>query len=419
MCSIEGEKRAEPVDTVVSLTQRQDRAQYGDNVASSADCIIIGGGVIGLSIARRLAKENLRVSLLDRQRCGGEASWAGAGVIAAPNPHRNDVVATLLRRALITYPDFCAELQDETGIDMEYDRCGELELLFDENAVSIARSQERVARSRKTANGRRPFVVHSPAETIRIEPAAGADMLGSLECRETAQVRNPRLLDALRIACVNTGVVLREGCPVEGLVTDGDRVTGVTTSDGVFSADRIILCAGAWSSQIDQRLSQTTPVHPVRGQMVLMKLDERMFGRVISHGKTYLVPRRDGHVLLGSTEEPEAGFDKRNTSKGVSGLIEKAVRYVPLLAEATVVAIWCGLRPGTPDRRPFIGPVPGMMGLLAATGHFRSGLALAPVMAEAITAMILNQAFDIDLTHCAPGRSPRDEPVEAAGLNAC
>jgi glycine oxidase len=147
------------------------------------------------------------------------------------------------------------------------------------------------------------------------------------------------------------------------------------------------------------------PVVPVRGQIVLLKLPSRPFTPIISRGKTYLVPRHDGHVLLGATEEPDAGYNKRNTAAGVSKLVASALQMVPSLADAPIEATWAGLRPGTPDDKPYIGPVPGFDGLIAATGHFRTGLTNAPVTAEAVAAMISGRGFDTDLTDCRPGRS--------------
>jgi len=370
----------------------------------SSDILIVGGGVIGLTIARRLAKEGLTVALLERAQVGREASWAGAGVLAPPNPHRQDAVAELQLRSLSMYPDFCGELLRESGIDPEYESCGELEVAFDEAGLEVLREDERAADGRRMADGRLAFELHTREDTRRLAATVSSLVVGSLECRETAQVRNPRLLRALHTACVRAGIQIRENTPVRDFVVEGDRVAEVRTETETVAASHVVLCAGAWSSQIGERLQSIMPVHPVRGQMVLMRLERRPFDRIIARGKTYLVPRRDGHVLLGATEEPEAGFTQRNTAKGIAGLLERAVRMVPMLAHAPVAATWSGLRPGTPDDMPYIGPVPGLTGLIAATGHYRTGLTLAPVTAEVVAAIIQNRPYDIDLTCCRPGR---------------
>jgi len=369
-----------------------------------AGIVVIGGGVIGLTIARRLAKDGLAVTLLERAQVGGEASWAGAGVLAPPNPHRQDAVAELQLRSLSMYPDFCGELLQESGIDPEYEPCGELEVAFDEARLQVLRADERAAGGRRMPDGRLAFELHSGVETQRLEAVVSTHVVGSLECRQSAQVRNPRLLRALQTACVRAGVEIRENRPVHDFIIDGNLVTGVRTVAGTVAAQNVVLCAGVWSSQIGERLQSVMPVHPVRGQMVLLKFDRRPFDRVIARGKSYLVPRRDGHVLLGATEEPKAGFIKRNTAKGIAGLLELAVRMAPMLADAPVAATWSGLRPGTPDDMPYIGPVPGLDGLIAATGHYRTGLTLAPVTAEVIAAIIQGRPYDIDVTCCRPGR---------------
>ena len=369
-----------------------------------ADIVVIGGGVIGLTIARRLAKDGLAVTLLERAQVGREASWAGAGVLAPPNPHRKDAVAALQLRSLTMYPGFCRELMGESGIDPEYEPCGELEVAFDEAGFQVLREDERAAGGRQRSDGRPAFEIHSGEAIRRIELVVSSEVVGLLECRETAQVRNPRLLRALHTACIRAGVVIREDSPVRDFIVEGDRVVGVRTETGSIAASHVVLCAGAWSSRIGDRLQSLMPIHPVRGQMVLLKLDRRPFGRIIARGKSYLVPRRDGHVLLGATEEPEAGFTKRNTAKGVAGLLERAVRMAPMLADAPVAATWSGLRPGTPDDMPYIGKVPGLEGLIAATGHYRTGLTLAPVTAEVVAAIIHEKSYDIDMTCCQPGR---------------
>jgi glycine oxidase len=379
--------------------------------SNSSDCIVIGGGVIGLSIARRLAQEGLAVTVLERDVCGRGASWAGAGVLAPPNPHRQDAVAALHLRSLGMYPAWCADLHGETGVDPQYDPCGELEIAFDERGLQSLRSDAEAARGRRTADGREAFVLHDAEATLRLVPMVSPSAMGSMECRETAQVRNPRLLRALRASCEKAAVTIRENAAVHSLILEGGRVRGVRTDGEDFAAPIVIVCAGAWTSQIDA-LREIMPVVPVRGQMLLMKLDTRPFPFVVSRGKTYLVPRRDGHVLLGATEEPEAGFMVRNTPRGIAKLIEKGLRLAPALSGAPLIATWAGLRPGTPDDLPYLGPVPIIPGLIAATGHFRSGLSLAPATAEVVAATVLGRSYDLDLSCCRPGR-PMRQPAPA------
>lgn len=377
-------------------------------MSRSADVVVIGGGVIGLTVARRLALDGAAVELLERDECGRGASWAGAGIIAPCNPHRSDPIFHLHQRSLAAYPGLCAELLDETGIDSEYDACGAVELLFTEQSVHLARSDAQAAGSRTTGDGESILQLLAADQVPRFAPMATRELLGALVCRQTAVVRNPRLLAALRESCLRLGMRIRERTQVTGLVTSGTTVTGVAASEGMIAAKTVVLCAGAWSSSVDPRLAAIMPVHPVRGQMILLKLEQRAFSRVITKGKTYLVPRRDGHVLIGSTEEPDAGFRARCTSDGVAKLTSTAVHLVPSLADAPVVGAWAGLRPGTLDDKPFLGRVPGYDGLIAATGHFRAGLTLAQVTADVVAVLCADREYDLDLSCCAPGRSFRE-----------
>jgi len=370
------------------------------------NCVIIGGGVIGLTIAWRLAKEGRRITLVERSVCGAEASWAGAGILSALDPRRGDSLAQLRDRSLALYPALCAALHAESGIDPEYERCGELELVLSKDAVPAAKSLHRAADCSGDREGPPNFEYLDAQEVARVEPRVSKAIQGAVYCRATAQVRNPRLLQALRASCIKAGVDIREATVARGLATaHNGRVDGVVTDGATIAADRVVLCAGAWSSALDPRLATLMPVHPVRGQMVLLQFDERPFAPVISQGKIYIVPRRDGHVLIGSTEEPEAGFQCRNTAKGIAHLLESAMTLVPSLDGARVMRMWAGLRPGTPDDKPYLGAVPGMDGLIAATGHYRTGLTIAPATAEAIVALLETRSYDIDLTSCRPGRA--------------
>lgn len=370
----------------------------------ASDVIIIGGGVVGLTVARRLALGGRRVRLLERSACGREASWAGAGILAPCNPHRTDPLHQLTERSLAMFEGFCAALQDQTGIDPEYDRLGELTLLLTPEAVPVAESDARAGAAMRMPDGSAAYEMISPAALREMEPAAAPDALGALLCRSTATVRNPRLLAALVAGCQAAGVEVCEGVAVDDLVVEGDRVVGVMAQGERHRGDCVVVCAGAWSGAIGAPLAEWLPVRPVRGQMVLMHAEPGRLRHVLARGKRYLVPRRDGHILAGSTEEPEAGFAKRNTPEGIAAVSEAALRLAPGLADAPLLATWAGLRPGTPDGRPYVGPVPALAGLWAATGHFRSGLTLAPVTAEALFELLEGRTYDIDLSPLRPGR---------------
>lgn len=368
------------------------------------DCIVIGGGVVGLTIARRLAQDGLGVTLFDRGVVGGEASWAGAGILSPGNPHRDDPLFHFQEESLSLFPKLCEQLVEQTGIDPEYDRCGELQLMFSPDVAGIGKSIVRVTSDRTMPDGSAIYLFHEPEAVGQVEQMVTPKSLGGLECRQTAVVRNPRLLRALHESCKTSGVTIRQNTKVTGLIAEKGTVRGVSVGADSVHAGHVVLAAGAWSSQLMPTLEALMPVHPVRGEMILMKFDTPPFRRVISAERNYLVPRRDGHVLLGATEE-RAGFNKRNTARGISSLIEKGLTFAPMLADAPIKASWAGLRPGTPDEKPYLGPVPGYKGLIAATGHFRSGLTLAPATAEFVSALIQKRSYQFDLTSCLPGRA--------------
>lgn len=373
-------------------------------LAGSSDIVVIGGGVIGLTIARRLRADGANVTLLEREVCGRGASWAGAGVLAPPNPHRKDAVAALHLRSLAMYPALCAELLAETGIDPEYNPCDEIEVALDERGFASLRDDARAANGRTRPDGHLAFEVLSVEEARRLEPSLTTKAVGAMLCRETAQVRNPRLLEALKAFCLKRGVAIHEGEEVFDIVVEHEKFVGVQLADRVLHAATGVLCAGAWSTQIGSRLAAVMPVRPIRGQMICMKLGRPPLAHVVSRGKTYWVPRRDGHVLLGATEEHDAGFVIRNTSQGIGKLIAKGLELVPTLADAPIVHTWAGLRPGTPDDLPYLGPIPGFDGLIAATGHFRSGLGLAPATAEVVASIIAGSGLPTELACSRPGR---------------
>lgn len=368
------------------------------------DVLIIGGGVIGLSCAYRLAKDGLAVTVLERGQCGQEASWAGVGILEPCSWHREDELARINQDALERYPEFVAELRERSGVDPQYQRCGRLQIIRDDNRMKMAASEVAAVGDQRMPDGGPIVSTLTPAEAAALEPNLTVEMTAAQYCRMTAQIRNPRLLKALVGACRNAGVVIEEGLTVRSLLKDGDTVLGVVTDQGERRAGHTILCAGAWSAELDPALALHTPVYPVRGQIILLQVEKKPFERIIKENNFYMCARDDGHVLIGATEEHDSGFSKRNTPAGLGWLSQQAVEFVRCLGNAPIERTWAGLRPGTPDRRPFMGFVPGLKNLIAATGHFRSGLTAAPIVADIVADLLQHGRCDYDLKKAAPGR---------------
>lgn len=371
----------------------------------STDVIVIGGGVIGLSTAYQLVKAGKSVRLIDAGATGQQASWASAGVISAVEWSVSAEHAKLQRAGHQLYPEFCKAVEADSGMSVQFVESAGIKCIIDEADEQWAAEDLAASEGVKTRSGEPVLQRLDAAEVRRREPAVTEDVRGGLYAADTSQVRNPRLMRALAVACRKLGVEIIENQPVSGLHIEGGRVLGVCCGPIIHEAGHVVLAAGAWSGRIDPRIADLVPVHPVRGQIVLMETTPPLFSHVISHEKCYLVPRLDGRILLGATEEHEAGFDTSNTAGGVARLITDASRMVPAIADARLIRCWAGLRPGTPDRHPFLGPVPGFDGLIAACGHFRTGLVLPALTGIIIRDLIEKGTCDWNLTPFAPGRS--------------
>ncbi len=355
-------------------------------MSTHPDVLILGGGVIGLSVAYYLSRESVRVAVLDKGEFGQEASWAGAGIIPASNPRYAHTSFDLLRaHSSALYPGLAQELRERTGIDIGYCRCGGL--------VTTAGNGE--AGNEWGGEG---CAVETLTETDsrRLEPHLAVGLGTVHHLPEMAQVRNPRYLKALVAGCAAHGTRLHSGHPVHGFECQGERLGAVLTAAGRMTADRFVLATGAWTGALLEQVGWRPGIRPVRGQIALLKPGAPLFRRILAHGKRYLVPRPDGRVLAGSTEE-DAGFDKRTTAAAIGDLIALAVGLVPALAQAQVERCWAGLRPGSPDGLPFLGPVPGVDNLFVAAGHFRAGLQLSPATGLVMKELLLGQPLTVPL----------------------
>ncbi|WP_158545346.1 glycine oxidase ThiO [Bremerella cremea] len=370
----------------------------------TTDFLIIGGGVIGLSIAYELSGHGNRVVLIDKGEVGREASWAGAGLLPPANQqHAWEPTEQLRGLSHHLFPLWSQQLQAETGLDNEFEITGGLYLARDPGEAASLR----MACLQYEEEG---------VEVVRLDGQqvaqqfphvqAGDAILAACFLPGEAVVRNPRHLRALEMGCRRRGVEIFPQTEIKRWSFDDDRLTAVETETGKFAAQAVCIAAGAWSQVLADRLLdqehfsgriQRPEIEPIRGQLVLLDAGKRFFMAPINEGIRYIVPRRDGHVLVGATVE-EAGFDKSTTPEAVDDLDRFARQLVPQLATAKHVRAWAGLRPASVDRIPYLGKLPHLANVYLAAGHFRSGLHLSPATAVVMAQLMSGQEPEVDLT---------------------
>jgi glycine oxidase len=326
------------------------------------EIIIIGAGIIGLSSAYELAKSGAKVTVLERGTAGKEASWAGGGILFPLLPwDYPEEVTSLAQAGASLYREWSARLQESSGIDPEYSKCGM-------TVLPGVRSMEK-ADAWCTAHGMRHF--------------GGAS--GEFVLPDVAQVRNPRLLQALRKTLENMGVGIIEHCAVHDFVRKEGKLSGLRISDGsVLTAERYVVCAGAWSGEMLGRKD----IFPVKGQMLLFDA-KGLLDTILLKDDIYLIPRRDGLILAGSTLE-YCGFDKSLTSE--NHLRAKASEMLPGLERLSPVKHWAGLRPGSPGNIPTIARHPEFENLYLNIGHFRYGVTMAPAAAKMLSGIVFGES---------------------------
>jgi glycine oxidase len=349
---------------------------------SSAEVVIVGGGVIGLTIARALALRGVRdVWLIERAAVGTEASFAAAGMLAPQvEADGHDDFFALVCRSRDLYPSFAAALLDETGIDVELDTTGTLYLALDEHDQTEIEKRFYW----QTEAGLQVELLSATAAR-KLEPCISDATHGALLFPKDIQVENRRLLNALAHSTSKLGVTTITETNVESLITDGGRVKGVHTNRGAITCATVVISAGTWSRFIKH--APVAPIEPVRGQMVCLAAKPQLARHVIFSPRGYIVPRHDGRLLAGSTSE-HVGFVKSVTAGGISSILANAVEISPNIAGLPLVDAWSGLRPRSADGLPVLGPCDEIDGLFYATGHYRNGILLAPVTGELISAAI-------------------------------
>ena len=366
------------------------------------DVNIVGGGVIGLSIAYELVNQGLSVAIYDRGPLGKEASWAGAGMLPPADFKAAKTPRIQLRAASkMLWSDWSSRLQEESGIDNGFINCGGFQVTLGDDQSGW---QETVSEWGQSGALVEEIEQNSLQDRV---PFLSPRVQAAFYLPEMSQVRNPRHLKSLLVACANKGVQLNPGAPVTGFEIDGSKITGIRTPSGIQRAGRTIIAGGAWSPEVLHGLGIDCKVDPVQGQIVLLSMNRLPFRHIIECGKRYLVPRSDGKILIGSTES-NVGFNKENTAEGVGGLIQFAESLVPCLKTATFERAWAGLRPRSIDGLPYLGRVGEYENILIATGHYRDGLQLSPITARLIRQLICDEETDLPLEPFACSRGISD-----------
>lgn len=360
---------------------------------SYCEVLIVGGGALGMLSALELGRQGIGVVLVERRELGGESSWAGGGIISPLYPWRyGSAVTALSRWSQDFYLPLAARLASEVGIDPEVHSTGLYWLDLDDESSALTWALQQG----------RPVHSVSMCELRAALPVVGVGYRSAIHMPGVANVRNPRLIKALHAALqALPNVRLIEHAEVYDFLLDGGRVCGVRTSAGTLAARQVVLSSGAWSGELLAVLGLRLPVEPVKGQMILYKCAEDFLPAIVLANGRYAIPRKDGHVLVGSTLE-HVGFDKTPTGEALASLKASAEELLPALADAEVIGHWAGLRPGSPDGVPFIGEVPQYPGLWLNCGHYRNGLVLAPASCELLKNLMLGEAPIVDPAPYSP-----------------
>ncbi|MCF8007174.1 MAG: FAD-dependent oxidoreductase [Methylovulum sp.] len=350
------------------------------------DITIIGGGIIGMLTAREFHSAGAQVVLLEKQLVGQESSWAGGGILLPLYPWRQDVaISALVKHSLALYPDLALALHTETGIDPEWNPCG---LLITQNPdYELAQAW--------CETYQMPYQTVAEALLASLPTVLNKP----LWMPSVAQIRNPRLVKSLRQDLLNKGVRILEHCEVHEAITTQHRLHSLTTSTGSFAVNEVIITAGAWTHKLLHTVLPSAQLHPtiqpVKGQMLLFDAKPDTLTKIILAGEHYLIPRRDGKILAGSTVEHH-GFEKHTTDAAKQTLYNFALNLLPELCNYPVLSQWAGLRPGTNTGVPYIGRHPEFSNVSINAGHFRNGLVMGPASAQLLSAMLSNRPTQVN-----------------------
>jgi glycine oxidase len=362
-------------------------------MAGAQDVIVVGAGIIGCAVARELARRGAAVRLFEARTVGAGATQASAGILAPYiEAHERGPLFDLGLRSLALYDDFVADVSAESGLEVEYRRCGTLEVALDSSAAS---------RLRASATPDGPLQWLEPSAARGREGALGASIEGAVLAPAHGYVAVPPLMDALSWAALRHGVQIEAAHRVTRVRAEKGGVL-IDTEDGTsWSADHVVIAAGSWAGQLLIDDPAAGAVRPVRGQLLRLHWRGAPLSHIVWGPDCYVVPWRNNTVLVGATVE-DVGFDERTTAAGVRDLLDAVCELLPEAWRATFIEARVGLRPATPDGLPFLGPSVNSDRIVYATGHYRNGVLLAPLTAHAIADWILDRKADPAISRLRP-----------------
>ena len=357
---------------------------------------IVGAGIVGCAIAHELALRGVSVLVLDQRGIGSGATQASAGILAPAIEGHSPSLRRLLQCGLDSYEGFVRRLEAETGTAIEYERSGTLQIALDEAEASELAS---VARQLSSMNV--PHELLTAADAARLEPTASPRITAGLSISQHGYVVVGALVDRLAAAMSKRGVTVERErvAALEG----GSAGTRVVTTTRAIESDAVIVAAGSWSSDLANLRVRPSPVRPIRGQLIRLRTDRRLMSRVLWGSRCYVVPWRDGSVLVGATVE-DVGFDETATAAGVRQLLDGGMELLPVLERAAFEEVRVGLRPMASDELPVIGASSVMPQLFYASGHYRNGVLLAPLTAALVADLVVDGREREELSLTRPGR---------------
>jgi glycine oxidase len=372
-------------------------------MTKTTDVVVIGGGVIGSSIAWYLAEQKQQTLLVEKNQPGQEASAAAAGILAvASGRSKRGPMYQLKRASQELYPSLIRELEERTGVDIEYQTVGVLDLIRTDADEKKYRQLYELRREQGY-----PATWLSAVEVRRLEPTLTADLRGAVHFPSDHHLHNGKLAEAWAKAAEQRGVTVQTGVTVNEAQIAGGKVTAVRVGDEWVSVNTVVIAAGSWSRQVGEIFALTIPVEPAKGQMIAVRASQLRY--VISWDEHYLVPRKNGELVMGSTVE-FVGHNKDVTLETVQLLINRSTALVPGISKAPLSRFWAGLRPYSPTRRPILCRAPGLDNVIIATGHHRNGIVLAPITGKLVSELITTGQTSLSLEPFGLPREPLPPP---------